>query len=168
MRMDDDEDQEGEEDSQSNDDGMAISVTPGTNSGSTSNGTINRVDVEEQQHLDQTLTTEDVKNDTANITIEVKFCAESRFIETKLSTPLDQFKKQCSPENNGNIKLYFKSMLLEHENKSLGEYGLYDKCVVNGELIPTGEIMSVRLKHLDDSIVNAVIPTTHTVGDLKR
>ncbi|KAE9556192.1 hypothetical protein FO519_000531 [Halicephalobus sp. NKZ332] len=107
-------------------------------------------------------------NTTLNsITVELKVAEDpSKMIETTLSATLVQFRQLCSAE--GHIKLYFQDALLDQNDRTLKDYGFYDKCMVKGELVPPGEVMTIRLKHLDDSVINAVIPNDATVGDLKR
>ena len=102
-----------------------------------------------------------------SITVELRVVDNpSKSIETTLSATLAEFRQLCTEE--GHMKLYFKDTLLDQNDRTLRDYGFYDKCTVKGELVPLGEVMTIRLKHLDDSVINAVIPNSATVGDLKR
>jgi len=107
-------------------------------------------------------------NPTLNsITVELKMeDNSSKTIETTLSATLAQFRQLCITDRH--MKLYFNGTLLDENDRTLKDYGFYDKCTVKGELVPPGEVMTIRLKHLDDSVINTIIPNNATVGDLKR
>uniref|UniRef100_A0A7E4VVH2 Ubiquitin-like domain-containing protein n=1 Tax=Panagrellus redivivus TaxID=6233 RepID=A0A7E4VVH2_PANRE len=96
-----------------------------------------------------------------------------KHIETTLTTTILDFKRQCFPDTDvSKEKLIYQGILLENDTFTVGRYGLRDQSVVlhvssqTDEPLP--EMLLIRLKHLDDRVVESHVPVYTTVGELKR
>lgn len=104
-----------------------------------------------------------------DITVELRLInKDSKMVATTLMSTIAQFRLHCGKEVDESTRLYFEGVLLEYNDKTLHDYGFYDKCIVQAEAEQTGQVMNIRLKHLDDTIMNIIVPNNATVGDVKR